>query len=253
MPVRIAAQTRGPSRRAAEARSRSTLGQYRSPAAAGSRGRTAARSVPPGSGARSSSRWHPPGATRTRPAATRSPSAASATASREVRASRSAKARVKRAGMCCATRMPSGRSPGKAARISWSARGPPVEAPITATRGGSTSAAIRAGGRSRAAIGSRFSIRSARTTSSLASSSPRTAESPPSSGLATKSSAPNSSDLKTSPRREAPERTTTGVGWRSMRSRRKVKPSIRGIWRSRRMASGASASACRSASSPSPA
>ena len=77
------------------------------------------------------------------------------------------------------------------------------------------------------------------------------ASSPPRSGLATKSRAPSSSDLKTSPRRELEERTITGVGRCAISRRRKVKPSMRGICRSRTMASGRSAITSRRACSPS--
>ncbi len=51
----------------------------------------------------------------------------------------------------------------------------------------------------------------------------------PSSGFATKSSAPSSRALKTSARRDCEETTTTGVGRRAMSRRRNVNPSIRGI------------------------
>ena len=73
------------------------------------------------------------------------------------------------------------------------------------------------------------------------------------SGLATKSSAPSSSALKTFSFCEYDDTTMTGVGCLPIRMRRKVKPSIRGISRSSVMTSGLSSVTRRSASSPSPA
>ena len=70
-------------------------------------------------------------------------------------------------------------------------------------------------------------------------------------GFATKSTAPSSSARNTVSSPLRPLTTSTGVGRFAISSRRKVKPSMRGISRSRVIRSGRSWSALRSASSPS--
>ncbi|MNP40699.1 hypothetical protein D3C76_1343560 [compost metagenome] len=76
----------------------------------------------------------PPGASSARPGRSRSPSSASLTLIRQSLSRRSAKARVKAAGMCWTSSSGAGKFAGSCESTRCSATGPPVEVPMATSR-----------------------------------------------------------------------------------------------------------------------
>ena len=207
---------------------------------------------------RSNSRWLPPGATRTTPSSTGSPSSASR--ARQAWPHRGARAKLAREARRHVLRDDEGAGGGARNCAEQLHAAPPGRPSTSRSRRREAGAAPGARAR-RAARAARSAVahpvhaqladRSAPCGSAPARSS-RARASARGVGFATKSTAPSSSALKTSCVSPRPLTTITGVGSRAISRRRNVKPSMRGISRSSVIRSGRSSrSPCASASSPS--
>ncbi len=175
-------------------------------------------------------------------------------------ASRAAKARVKPAGMCCATTTGKPRGGPRSDSTRSMAGGPPVEAPISTRAGapaeiaaGKAAAGTRVGAGTRSLSPTGRASRRMRLTSALRSASKSTSEK---SRLSTQSRAPMCSasrargPLWPAASERLSERMITGVGRRLRISARVARPPRPGMARSRTIRSARQAARFSSSSSP---